>query len=228
MGPMIGITTDVDDRAATVRRAYFDAVMASGGVPVALVPPDPAHADLGAIAAELVRRCDGFLFTGGADPRTEAYGEPTHPMAKPVHPHRQAFEEALLARLDAHRYRPVLGVCLGMQMMALRAGGSLHQHLPDVTATAGDHLDDRRHPIELVAPDPAIGSGEVNSWHHQSVRDAGSLRVIAVAHDGVIEAVRDPARVFGVGVQWHPERVGPGPLGWDVIRALVAAARGTV
>jgi putative glutamine amidotransferase len=227
MRPLIGITADVDDRAATVRRGYGDAVAAAGGVPVVLVPPDPSRAD--ALAADLVDRLDGVVFSGGPDPRMEAYGEATHPAAKVMHPHRQAFEEALLRALDARRDRPVLGVCLGMQMMALHAGGRMHQHLPEVVATAADHLEDRRHRIEVRRADAVLGSGgEVNSWHRQGVRDAGRLVVVAVAHDGVIEAVRDPDRAFGLGVQWHPERMGPGPLGWDVVRALVDAARGRV
>ena len=61
----------------------------------------------------------------------ERWGVPTHPRAKPVDGRRQAFEVALLEALDAHPARPVLGVCLGMQLMALHAGGGLDQHLPD-------------------------------------------------------------------------------------------------
>ncbi len=226
MRPLIGITCSLDDTGATLKRAYADAVVDGGGTPVALIPPDPARADVRAMALEIVSRCDGIVFTGGSDPRTEAYGEPTHPAANPVHPHRQAFEEALLAALDESPQTPVLGVCLGMQMMVLRAGGHLHQHLPEVIASAADHVEDRLHAIR-AEPDPVIVSGEVNSKHHQAVRDAGaSLRVIAVAHDGVIEAVRDPRRAFYLGVQWHPERIGPGSaLGWGVIGALVRACR---
>ncbi len=224
--PLIGITANVDERSITVRRGYADAVVAAGGVPVVLVPPDPALGDPRSDAVDLVARLDGFVFTGGADPRTEAYGAPTHSMASPVHPHRQAFEEALLRALDARQDVPVLGVCLGMQMMTLHAGGAIHQHLPEVVQTAPDHLEDRMHKVKVVAPDTLITAGEVNSNHHQGVKDAGKLTVVGVANDGVIEAVRDGVRAFYVGVQWHPERMGEGPLGWDLFRALVAAAKG--
>jgi len=229
--PLIGITANVDERSFNVRRGYADAVLAAGGLPVLLTPPDPAIADPITIARDVVARLEGFVFTGGADPRTEAYGEPTHPLATTVHPHRQAFEEALLRALDARRDTPVLGVCLGMQMMTLHAGGALHQHLPEILETAPDHTEDRTHRIKIIAPDPVLTAGEVNSNHHQGVRDvggAGTLRVIGVAHDGVIEAVRDPARPFYLGVQWHPERMGEGLLGWGLFRALVDRARGKV
>ena len=224
--PLIGITANVDERSITVRRGYADAVVAAGGVPVVLVPPDPALGDPRSDAIDLVARLDGFVFTGGADPRTEAYGEPTHAMAQTMHPHRQAFEEALLRALDGRPDAPVLGVCLGMQMMTLHAGGAIHQHLPEIVLTAPDHLEDRVHKVKMVAPDAILSGGEVNSNHHQGVREAGKMKVVGVAHDGVIEAVRDPARPFYVGVQWHPERMGEGPLGWDLFRALVGAARG--
>ena len=67
------------------------------------------------------------MFIGGDDPRTEPFGEPTHPKATPVEPERQAFETALLEELQRRPGAPVLGVCLGMQMMALHAGGKLNQ-----------------------------------------------------------------------------------------------------
>lgn len=225
MRPLIGITMDVDERSVSARRAYFDAVAAAGGVPVGLVPPEPDWAP--EMAASLVERVDGFVLTGGADPRMEPFGHPTHPAARTMHPHRQAFETALVRALEARRAAPVLGVCLGMQMMALGAGGRMCQHLPDVVpATAEDHREDRMHRLEVCAPDAVIRGGEVNSNHHQAVADAGRLVVVARAHDGVTEAVRDPSRPFYLGVQWHPERMGDVPMGWELFRALVAAAGG--
>src|SRR5262249_36624142 len=148
--------------------------------------------------------------TGGDDPRTEAFGEPTHPKTTPVHADRQAYETDLLQALEQRLAAPVLGVCLGMQMMALLAGGRLIQHLPDEGPTADPHSGDAVHLIRTLAPG-ALGregsvAASVTSHHHQAVRDPGRLRVVALADDGVIEAIDDPARPFYLGVQWHPER----------------------
>ncbi|TVQ62255.1 MAG: gamma-glutamyl-gamma-aminobutyrate hydrolase family protein [Phycisphaerales bacterium] len=191
----------------------------------------PGAGDVGRVerlARAHAAACDGFVFAGGDDPRTERYGEPTHPRANPVHPDRQAYEEALLRVLDepAFAHKPVLGVCLGMQMMALHRGGSLVQHMPDEIPTHADHMDDRVHEIEPCETHAAVRGGAITSWHRQCVRSAGSMRIVARAPDGVIEAIDDPARAFYVGVQWHPERTRDAALGDDVFRALVGAVRG--
>src|SRR5690606_30123082 len=168
--------------------------------------------------------------TGGDDPDTEPFGEPTHPAARRIHPDRQRFETALLRALDQRREMPVLGICLGMQMMALAAGGRLNQHMPEDTPTHADHYDDRPHSLTRVCNGSVLweaapqGAGVVTSWHRQAVRDPGRLRIVARAPDGVIEAIDDPGRAFYLGVQWHPERTSDPGLGIELFRRLVAAA----
>jgi putative glutamine amidotransferase len=158
----------------------------------------------------------------------EEFGAPTHPQAKPMHPDRQAFETALLKALDARPQTPVLGVCLGMQMMALHAGGKVNQHLPDTLPTAAQHGGDSQHRVKAVGANPALAgaeAGPVTSHHHQAVENPGKLRVVAASEDGVIEAVDDPARAFYLGVQWHPERTALESLGQRLFEKLVEAAR---
>ena len=231
-GPVIGITSDITHPAAkpeslraTCPLTYARAVAAAGGVPF-LLPP------IVALIPEQLRVCAGFVFTGGDDPRTEAFGVPTHPATTPVHAARQEYETSLLRALADRRETPVLGVCLGMQMMALIAGGRLNQHLPEILGTASDHADDRRHRIVtdatfvrfspqcLTLAAPLM----VTSHHHQAVDEPGTLSVVAVAHDGVIEGIADPERRFYLGVQWHPERTDDAALGVDLFGSLVRVA----
>ncbi|GAB4383886.1 MAG: gamma-glutamyl-gamma-aminobutyrate hydrolase family protein [Phycisphaerales bacterium] len=218
--PLVGITSDVvivdGRRRCAMYPSYAHAVAQAGGLPVFLTHEQ-------ACIPSLVGRLDAFIFTGGDDPRTEAFGAPTDPRATPLHPDRQAFELALLRTLQTQSPdTPVLGICLGMQLMALVAGGRLDQHMPDTTPTANDHWE-KTHPI---VPDAGweFGPGEVLSRHRQAVDDAGRLQVVARAPDGVIEAVFDPQRSFYLGVQWHPERTLATTLGMALFDRLVRTA----
>jgi len=224
--PIIGITTSNcqahPDRYESAS-AYACAVIDAGGLPV-LLPHEPHLAD------QYVHFCDGLILTGGDDPATEAFGKPTHPRARPIDPRRQAFELALLDAATLHPHLPVLGICLGVQLMALHAGGRLNQYLPDTLPTAQDHQDNRRHGIQIVAEGSILRASAdiaptVVSSHRQAVDDPGRLRVIATAPDGVIEGIDDPRRAFYLGVQWHPERGGDEPFSGQLFHQFVAACR---
>ncbi len=205
----------VSDRERhTITSAYTQAVTNAGAIPIIL---PPVVSDIETHLA----LCDAFVLTGGDDPVTEPFGVPTHPAAVRVHPDRQSYETLLLRALQISRPdAPVLGVCLGMQMMSLIAGGTLNQHLPDTHTSHADHWD-RDHDIipstELMRP------GSVHSRHRQAISDPGSLEVLATSPDGLIEAVGDPTRSFYLGVQWHPERTTCAPLGSDLFKKLIAS-----
>lgn len=220
--PLIAVTAGVAEYRLRVPQVYLAAVQRAGGLAVAVGPDGEGGPDPRDIAA----RFDGFIFTGGDDPAMEAFGEPTHPRACIEDPGRQSFEVGLLVALAAEApAKPVLGVCLGMQWMALVAGGGLNQHLPDDTPTAADHADNRPHAVTPERGVALLSAGSVSSRHHQAVRDPGSMRVVARAHDGVIEAIDEPRRPFYLGVQWHPERTPDPALGQAIFDRFIAAAR---
>lgn len=222
--PGIGLTVDsAGDGVLKYEQKvnYSHAVAAAGGLPL-LLPQEPALVD------DYVRLCDGFVLTGGNDLAMEDFGQVTHPQAQRISPSRQAFEVALIRALDLAPTKPVLGVCMGMQLMAMHAGGRLHQHLPDVLGPLAEaHRGRRRHRVVFEQTEGVLPAGdfEITSSHHQAVADPGRLRVVARGHDGVIEAIDDPDRPFYLGVQWHPERgEGDDPLNRGLFRLLTAAA----
>ncbi len=231
MRPLIGITTyrekarwGVWDEVADVLHAnYGFAVEAAGGIPVLL----PAAGDVRALAADLIARIDGLIIAGGADVDPARYGADAHTRTSGWRAERDAWELALLEAAAAAAL-PVLGICRGMQVMAVQAGGILEQHTPDVVGheghgPGGDVFGDVA--IEVV-PGTALaallaGPIRASCHHHQSVRSHPGLVPSAHADDGTLEAMEDPSKPFWMAVQWHPETGTDGRL----FEALVAAAR---
>ena len=211
--PIIGITSDATEEKYNVSRAYSTMIAGAGGIPVIL----PC---LVSGVENYIQICDGFVLTGGDDPIMERWGIATHSKAKKNDPERQEFELALLEALDHDPAKPVLGVCLGMQLMGLHAGGKLDQYLPDTLDTAAAHWGKKHHDIS-----GKLGRGEVESHHRQALTDPGKLSVVATAPDGVIEAIRDEDRPFYLGVQWHPERSSDVTLGFELFERFVKTAR---
>ncbi len=229
MRPLIGITASFDrarwslwqDEVTLVPAAYVRAVQAAGGQPVVLPPDDDA--------AAVLPRLDGLVLSGGADLDPGLYGAAPDPQTVDVRPDQDAAELALLEAALA-RSVPVLGVCRGLQLLAVASGGRLHQHLP---ATPGheQHGGHGRawtdHEVTLVPGTRLHGLlGDhvpANSGHHQGVADAGTLVVAGRSPDGLVEAAEVPRdrHPFAVAVQWHPEMTGDPRL----FEALVATAQ---
>jgi putative glutamine amidotransferase len=214
MRPLIGISQCLDERGrwhpareyAYLETSYADALAQSDATPILL----PIQQDVGA----LVQRLGGLLIPGGDDfPPPRAY--PPEIRFEPVPSRQLGFDRALLAAALA-RGLPVLGICYGMQLIALHGGGRLIYDIPSDVPGAGPHRHpdrDARHGLDVergsrLAQLLGDAPGPVNSQHHQGVAEVGpGQRVCARADDGLIEAIEGREPAFCIGVQWHPERM---------------------
>jgi len=226
--PLIGIVgqlVEADRPYLKLANSYADAVLRAGGLPVA-VPPTGGPADL----ERLCERLDGLLFSGGDDFDTERLGlGPTHACAEPV-PGRKQDLDVALARHALAAELPVLGVCYGMQLLALVEGGRLFQHLPEDRPGSQEHGGGRRHAV-IATPGTKLAAAwgleraEVISRHHQAISEVGSDWIVSARdEEGLMEAIERQDHPFAVGVQWHPELSAPGGADDRLLRAFVEAA----
>ena len=230
--PIIGIGADVSvtpgerDRAF-VFTTYVEALRRAGAIPV-VIPSQPEN------AADLVASLHGLVLAGGDDCDPALYGEEPHPSLQPMDSRRQANDLAL-AKAAREQGIPTLGICLGMQMMNVAAGGSLVQDIDSAMKTEIRHAsrpeNRRRHDVTVeqgtqLASILRRRELNVNSSHHQAIRNVGEgFRVTAHAPDGIVEALEDPAQTFYLGVQWHPEDMTGEDSAAALLGALVEAAR---
>ena len=205
MKPLIGVTMTPDirdgDRLGRVYSFYLEAVRAAGGLPVMLF--DGADE-----SGELAARLDGLLLSGGDDLDPKLFGEEnTH--SKSVDGRRDALEIALV-KAFREAGKPVLGICRGMQAMAVALGGTLWQDIGEQMSTP--HPSGKDH--EIIVREGTFlsrflpGRAVVNSTHHQAVRALPhGFMACAVAPDGVVEAMQATGGRRLFAVQFHPERL---------------------
>lgn len=230
--PLIGLTTYREDaawgvwrqRADVLPAAYAEVVRAAGGHPLLLPPMAPED------AVPLSVRLDGLLVCGGADLDPATYGETAHPRTGAPRADRDSWELALL-HASALTDLPTLGICRGMQALAVHAGGRLVQHLPDVVGHEQHSPGGDAYGTVAVrtAPESRLrelvgDTVEVACHHHQAVSSHPGFRATAHAADGTVEGIEHETARFRLGVQWHPEVTAADPATRRLVEALVSAA----
>ncbi len=229
--------TEFADASISLSNRYTQAINDAGGMP--LVLPVTATRDQ---IAELVRRADGVLLTGGEDIEIKHYAPDTPPeiaaTIKDVEPERDVIEFVLVDEVFRQR-KPLLCICRGHQMLNVALGGTLIVDIPAQLPGALSHKQIERK-FELVhevalAPDSQIAAilgttlTGTNTTHHQAVaRVADALRVTGTTTDGVIETMelKDKSLLpFLQSVQFHPERLYDCyPHFAELFRAFIKAA----
>lgn len=197
---------------------YLRSIAAAGGLPVMIAP----NHDEETLRA-MFDRMDAVLMAGGADVDPKYYGMDGHPTIYGVDPLRDTAELAVI-RWAAKEDKPLLGICRGVQMMNVALGGTLYRDIPSEYPdfTGVNHSNRGKGAWHLIAHKVDVlhnsrlaeamglsgGLVEVNSLHHQAVREvAPSLKISAVSEDGIVEGIELPDARFFVGVQWHPEEI---------------------
>jgi putative glutamine amidotransferase len=215
--PIIGITCYVEEAVrgvwqsmphALLPYSYVTKVEGAGGIAVLIPPRLDGDAEM---ARAVMSRLDGLMLAGGVDVEPRRYAAQPHPSVQQARPDRDAFELALAA-VTREWDTPVLGICRGMQVMAVAAGGTLEQHLPDLVGhdehspAPGVYGSHSVRTVEGTTVSALLGEQVViPSYHHQSVSSHPGYVPAAWAPDGTLEAMEHTASRFRLAVQWHPE-----------------------
>lgn len=208
--PLIGITTNHEGIDATLREVYYKQIVSAGGTPV-LIPP---VADNDVLLSTL-DTLDAIVLSGGGDFNPLWAGEQPVPQLHNINNERD-LPELLLTRYAFDRQLPMLGICRGIQTLAMSLGGHVEQDIK-LTPTLikhsqTSHQSTQTHSVN-IKPGTMLSDifdGEdtiyVNSFHHQAVDNPGKhMRTAATAPDGTIEAIESSEQKPVIGVQWHPE-----------------------
>ena len=226
--PVIGITGNYEDLTCKLGKGYYQSVIRAGGVPV-VIPPSADKE----VLMNTLDHIDALILSGGGDINPLYAGEEPIPGLHGINQERD-LPELLITRLAYNRQLPMLGICRGIQTLAVALGGKVCQDIgseelrvkSEEFATAVKHSQnaDRSEPTHSVtieedstlfniykaslSPLSSFLSPllYVNSFHHQAVSEPGDkFRVVATAKDGIVEAIESTEFKSIIGVQWHPE-----------------------
>ena len=206
--PVIGITGNYEDNICKLSHGYFQSVVAAGGVPMIIPPVEDANT-----LVNTLDRIDALILSGGGDINPLFGGDEPSPRLRGINQKRD-LPELMITRLAYNRQIPILGICRGIQALAVALGGKVALDI-SIQANVKHSQDadraEQTHSIK-IAEDSILHSlyGEekiyVNSFHHQAVKDTGDkFRVVAKSSDGIIEAMESSEYKSIIGVQWHPE-----------------------
>ena len=212
--PVIGITANYDDGKSMLAEGYYKKVVAAGGVPLLIPPMDDTDTIINTLD-----RIDGLILSGGGDYNPLFCGEEPSPRLHSINGERD-LPELLITRLAYNRQIPMMGICRGIQTLAMALGGTVRQDIGDTEGLIKHSQDAHRkvptHSVS-VCNDSVLhhiyGSRTlyVNSFHHQAVGEPGDkFRVVARSSDGVVEAMESTEMKSIIGVQWHPECIDDG------------------
>lgn len=180
------------NRVWQINQQITDVIVQNGAQAMALIPPvndyeQPLKVEEFHLMMQQIDACDGIILQGG----DEYYDY-----------------DICAVRYLHHIDKPTLGICLGMQSMAMAFDGEIALLQPF-------HIEHFQKEVpyvhlvtlsqkSLLAKLLGTTSLKVNSRHHEAIRKT-KLKIVALSSDDVVEAVEDATKTFFIGVQWHPE-----------------------
>lgn len=208
MKPLIGITLHEDGEYLSLNRAYAKCVAKAGGTPM-LLP----HGTVTSVK-EISHFISGLILSGGGDLDPIYFGEEPQPEMGQIYPERDTWEIEL-CQLFLKENKPILGICRGIQVLNVAAGGTLWQSIPskEIKHFQQAPKNYATHCVNITKSSrlaKILDNHElrVNSMHNQAVHKiAPGFKSVGYAIDDLVEAIESEQYKFAIGVQWHPEHL---------------------
>lgn len=234
--PIIGITTfckkEPKKTYCSASYNYIAAIGNAGGIPM-LIPLLGKKNSF----SRYIDNIDALVLSGGEDISPLLYGENPTKTIKMINPRRDKWELELFN--EAYRRNmPILGICRGIQLIDIAAGGNLYQDISVQCKEALGHMPIETevhhlfHSINIEKESKLFDifrstQIDINSYHHQAVKDlAPGFKATARSEEGIIEAIESIDKKFVIGVQWHPEDlIRHHPQFMELFKAIVQAAK---
>ena len=214
MKPIIGILantkmTSTVNEEIHLNCSYINAIEKGGGIPIII----PISTDEDNIKST-IEKVDGLLIPGGVDVNPLYYNEEPQILLGEINGRLDEFN-LIATKIALELNKPILGICRGAQVLNICLGGTIYQDISYTNKNFVKHSQNAKgniktHSVEIVNSElleSILGKEiDVNSFHHQSVKDLGkNLKASAYSKDGIIEAIEKEDAKFVVGIQWHPE-----------------------
>ncbi|WP_196001263.1 gamma-glutamyl-gamma-aminobutyrate hydrolase family protein [Clostridium sp. 1001271B_151109_B4] len=189
---------------------YSKCIAKANGIPIYL--PIIENKD---VLEEQLSLCNGILLPGGADINPLLYNTSPQLHLGKCNDLIDWYQISITQKALSLNM-PILGICRGIQVLNVAAGGTLYQdishNIPNaILHNQNSHLSNICHPISIKKNSlirNILGEDKyiVNSAHHQAVKELGNnLIATSTSPDGIIESIEMEGKNFVVGVQWHPE-----------------------
>ena len=229
MKPLILIVPSSDEKKLLkINESYINAVCQKGGIPIISAYYNNECTD------EILQNIQGIIFSGGVDPNPIFFGE--NPMyCNEVSPKRDIFE-INLCRKAFKKNIPMLGICRGMQIIALAFGGKIYQDIQKEHFNTFNHFQNFSgkypfHGVNIIKNTGLYSILQkkriyVNSFHHQAVCEVPKNFIISAKSDDlIIEAIEYTGKNFIMGVQWHPEQTSQKSIRRYIFKTFIDKAK---
>lgn len=183
--PIIGITTNFTEGDATLRDVYYKQIVKAGGTPV-LIPP---VADKEVLVNTLTH-LDGLLLTGGGDINPLWMGEEPSTHLHNINAERD-LAELMLTRLAFNRQIPILGICRGIQTLAVALGGTVQQDIYE------DYLRTDEAVGKKLSKDKVVTTLHSATLKHSQDADRGeATHSVTLEKGSILRALYKEERIF--------------------------------